>query len=262
MTRKTILYDDNFVSLTSTTDQGIIEAYVSVFGNVDKAGDRVMRGAFTRSLQKWRESGRRIPVIWAHSWGDIDSHIGYVIDAMEDETGLRLAMKFDLTEPRAARIFQLIKERRISQYSFSYDILRERMAEDGATELLELDLLEAGPCLLGMNPETFTVSVKSDTATTASNSTVAWTSTASSDVTRPPESEIDRLYRTLDELLSSERPKDPAVAKQVDDLILSVREEMTQESLDRAEQAVWERSQVNVIDPMPVRVDARMRPDR
>jgi hypothetical protein len=35
---------------------------------------------------------------------------------------------------------------------------------------------------------------------------------------------------------------------------------MVREKLAEAEQAVWERSQVNVIDPVPIRVDARMRP--
>jgi hypothetical protein len=36
------------------------------------------------------------------------------------------------------------------------------------------------------------------------------------------------------------------------------------EAVDRAEQAAWEeRMQLNaVLDPVPVRVDARMRPDR
>jgi hypothetical protein len=39
---------------------------------------------------------------------------------------------------------------------------------------------------------------------------------------------------------------------------------MIRESLDRAEQAAWEgRMDINaVLDPAPVRVDARMRPDR
>jgi hypothetical protein len=43
---------------------------------------------------------------------------------------------------------------------------------------------------------------------------------------------------------------------------LDVRKELVRESLDRAEQAAWERQiQVNlVLEPVPVRVDARMRP--
>jgi hypothetical protein len=39
--------------------------------------------------------------------------------------------------------------------------------------------------------------------------------------------------------------------------------DLIRESLDRAEQAAWEERQLTmVLDPVPVRVEARMRPDR
>jgi hypothetical protein len=52
---------------------------------------------------------------------------------------------------------------------------------------------------------------------------------------------------------------DPGI---VDAFVTEVREEMVLEALDRGEQAAWEeRMQVNlVLAPVPVRVDARMRP--
>jgi hypothetical protein len=74
--------------------------------------------------------------------------------------------------------------------------------------------------------------------------------------------EVDRINARLDALASKERPRDPVIADQVDELILDTRLELVQESLDRAEQAAWERRMdINaVLDPVPVRVDARMRP--
>jgi hypothetical protein len=74
--------------------------------------------------------------------------------------------------------------------------------------------------------------------------------------------ELALVNARLDAIASKERPRDRAVAKAVDQLVLEVREEMVRESLDRAEQAAWEgRMGVNlVLDPVPVRVDARMRP--
>jgi hypothetical protein len=76
------------------------------------------------------------------------------------------------------------------------------------------------------------------------------------------ESEIERLNRQLDALVSNERPRDAHAASAVDEFVLDVREELIHECLDRAEQAAWEeRMQVNtVLDPVPIRVDARMRP--
>ena len=46
-------------------------------------------------------------------------------------------------------------------------IVSERTAPDGAHELLAVDLIEVGPALRGANPETYTVSAKTTTASTA-----------------------------------------------------------------------------------------------
>jgi hypothetical protein len=77
-----------------------------------------------------------------------------------------------------------------------------------------------------------------------------------------PRDELAEINARLDALASDERPRDPDAASAVDQLVLEVREELVRESLDRAEQAAWEvRIGVNmVLDRVPVRVDARMRP--
>jgi hypothetical protein len=49
----------------------------------------------------------------------------------------------------------------VIQFSFSYDVIREAKASDGANDLIELRLIEAGPCLAGMNQETELMSRKS-----------------------------------------------------------------------------------------------------
>src|SRR5688572_17363955 len=85
----------------TATDKGIVEAYVSVFGNVDLQGDRVMPTAFDKSLAKWRASGDPIPVVFSHQWGDANSIIGSAdpYKALSDEHGLRLVMKFNMGHP-------------------------------------------------------------------------------------------------------------------------------------------------------------------
>jgi len=149
---------------------GKFQAIVSVFGNVDLQGDRVVPGAFQKSLKTWRSKGDPIPVIWSHDWLNPDAHIGFVDpqDAIEiagdqkGEAGGGLLVKgtMDIHKPFAAQVFDLLKERRVKEWSFAYDIDREEKAEDGANELLELTLLEVGPCLKGANPDTYTVSAK------------------------------------------------------------------------------------------------------
>lgn len=141
---------------------GQFEAIVSVFGNVDYQGDKVLKGAFTKSLQKWRESGDPIPVIFSHDWQDPFAHIGKADPALAEETdvGLKLVGSLDVHKPYAAQVFDLLKERRIREWSFSYDVIDEKMQTDRSNELRVVDLIEAGPTLKGANDQTVTIGVK------------------------------------------------------------------------------------------------------
>lgn len=140
---------------------GTFEALVSVFGNVDHAGDRVVKGAFAKSLERWAESGDPIPVVFSHRWDDLDAHIGKVLTATETDDGLLVTAELDIDDdPAAAKVHRLLTDRRIREFSFAYDVIDERKATDGANELLELDVIEVGPTLKGMNPETVLVGAK------------------------------------------------------------------------------------------------------
>jgi len=56
--------------------------------------------------------------------------------------------------------------------------------------------------------------------------------------------------------------REPEAPGAVDMVVAEVKLEMVTEALDRAEQAAWERrTNINtVLNPVPVQVDARMRP--
>lgn len=149
------------LKLDDRSDTGEFEAIVSVFGNVDSVGDRVVPGAFAESLAAWKERPGPIPVIWSHRWDDPDAHIGIVTSAVEDDEGLRITGKLDVADnPTAARVWKLLKGRRVDSFSFAYDVVDEVKGEDGANELRTLDLLEVGPTLVGANRETRLLSAK------------------------------------------------------------------------------------------------------
>lgn len=139
---------------------GIFEAIVSVFNNVDLVKDRVLHGAFAKSLKAWAQKGDPIPVIWSHQWDNPDAHIGVVLQAEENQKGLYIKGQLDLAEPFAAKVFKLMKERRVTESSFAYDIVNEKMTKDGVNELIELDLIEVGPTLKGANPATELIGAK------------------------------------------------------------------------------------------------------
>lgn len=140
--------------------EGTFEAVVSVFGNIDYAGDRVVKGAFAKSLTTWASSGDPIPVVWSHQWQDPEMHIGGVIEAEERDEGLWVKAELDIEDPVAAKVWRLLKSRRVREFSFAYDVLDEKR-QNGANELLELDVIEVGPTLKGMNPNTLLLDAKS-----------------------------------------------------------------------------------------------------
>lgn len=148
--------------------EGQFVAIVSVFGNEDSVGDVVRPGAFTETLAEWGEKGDPIPVIWSHDWSDPFSHIGTVVKAIETLQGLEVTGQIDDldTNPTSAQVYRLLKGRRVTQFSFAYDVKEGAWVEDenhrygGYYELRRLKLHEVGPCLVGANQETELLAAK------------------------------------------------------------------------------------------------------
>lgn len=151
------------------------EAIVSVFNNKDYGGDIVRPGAFLDSIAHWKNSGDPIPVLWSHRMDDPNYNIGSIVDIAElgagderipswapdhvkDNGGLWVKAALD-TEGVAGQVRHLLKQRRVKQFSFAYDVIEERAGKDG-NELLKLWIHEAGPTPMGMNPLTVLAGAK------------------------------------------------------------------------------------------------------
>lgn len=147
-------------------DEGTFEALVAVFNNIDSYGDVILKGAFADTLKEWGDSGYPVPVVWSHDKDDPFSHIGTVTEAKETDTGLVVKAQLDLENPKAAQVHRLLKGGRVKEFSFafSYDLEDVSPAKrDGVEvrELKRLKLYEVGPTLVGANPATELVGVKS-----------------------------------------------------------------------------------------------------
>ncbi len=143
--------------------KGIFEAIVAVFNNVDRIGDKIMPGAFKDTLAEWEAKGRPIPVIFSHQWENLDAHVGQVVTAKEIDEGLYVKAQLDMDEPFAQRVWKKMKTGTLAEFSFAYDVVdAAEIKENGnwIQELRKLDLLEVGPCLVGMNPETALLGMK------------------------------------------------------------------------------------------------------
>jgi HK97 family phage prohead protease len=146
---------------------GSFSALASVFGNVDHVGDRVMPGAFSKTLKKWRESGRPLPVILSHLWDNPFALVGKADPraVIETEDGLLVQGTLDIEgNDTAKQVHKLMKEGLMTGWSFGYTVPDggERLNDkDGANEITEIDLVEVGPTLKGANPEARLQEVKS-----------------------------------------------------------------------------------------------------
>lgn len=147
-------------------EEGQFRAVVSVFGNKDSYGDVVMPGAFSETLADWSAKGDPIPVFWSHQMSDPEMCIGEVIEAKETEVGLEVLASIDLGEdasPKARQAYRLLKGRRVTQFSFAYDVVEGAWVEkesDSFYELRKLDLFEVGPTPIGANRATELLAVK------------------------------------------------------------------------------------------------------
>lgn len=155
------------IKLKAGPEDGLAEgqfiAYASVFGNVDSTGDIVVRGAFANDLLRWAASPNYIPLLFAHNMTDPDYNIGHIVEAVEDEVGLKVTAQLDLQNPKAVQVYRLLKGRRIDQMSFAYDVVDSvETYTDGeeSTELRELKLYEVSVVTIGANQETEIMAVK------------------------------------------------------------------------------------------------------
>lgn len=143
--------------------EGTFTGYASVFGNVDSYGDVVQKGAFANTLAAWQEKGKTIPVLFGHDFSDPFSNIGGVTSAEEDDHGLKVTGALDLENPKAAQVYRLLKDGRISDMSFAFDVNSSEQGEvDGhkVNLLTDLTLYEVSIVPVGANQEAGVIDVK------------------------------------------------------------------------------------------------------
>lgn len=143
----------------SAEQPGEFKARVAVFGNVDKVGDKIVKGAFQGTLQP-PPAGRGLPpIVWSHRW-DVPP-IGETLSAVETEKGLEIKGRLFVGDGEdhaiARQVYAGMKTGVLREFSFAYDVLEssDEVQDGEETRVLkQLELYEVGPTLVGVNPET------------------------------------------------------------------------------------------------------------
>ncbi len=145
---------------------GHIEAYTAIFNNVDEGNDRILPGAFTRTIQnsktRAKSRGKKyvLPMLWNHDPAEL---IGGWTDMTEDGTGLKCRGDVSLATQRGREYYALAKVAMSDEFSIVYDIPTggAKYDKSGVRELGELRLFSCDPVTFAMNDATYMVGVKS-----------------------------------------------------------------------------------------------------
>lgn len=131
-------------------EEGTIEGYASIFGDVDSGNDRVRKGAFAKALKSRNSS--RIPMFFGHAHASVP--IGVWTEIKEDAKGLKVKGKLLLANsPEARQVRDVLMAKGEMGISIGYrTISRAHITPDGkehadwqpnaVRELRELDLRE------------------------------------------------------------------------------------------------------------------------
>ena len=133
-------------------DRREISGYASTFLNEDLQADRMLPGAFAKTLS---ERGGRVPLCWSHDWNE---PIGRLVEAREDGKGLYVRALMASTT-RARDAVSLVEDEVIDSMSIGYETVKSSY-NGQVRELSEVKLFEVSLVAIPANPEALITGVK------------------------------------------------------------------------------------------------------
>lgn len=133
-----------------------ISGYAAIFGNKDKAGDILIKGCFSKSIQdRGPESSAndKIIMLWMHN---MNEPIGRIAVLYEDDKGLYFEAVID-DVPRGDQAIKQLESGTLNQFSIGYQYVWENCEYDmekDAFIVKEVKLHEISVVSIGCNGET------------------------------------------------------------------------------------------------------------
>jgi HK97 family phage prohead protease len=119
--------------------------YAALFDTVDRGGDVIRRGAFSRAVA---DGAKGLPLLWQHQQS---APIGRIEHIAEDARGLRVIGRLTPHAKPAADAAALLRDGAIGGLSFGYRV-RAKQHRPGGRELTDLDLVEVSLVTFPMQP--------------------------------------------------------------------------------------------------------------
>jgi hypothetical protein len=140
------------------TQEGRIQGYFAIFGNVDSDGDMIVPGAFKKTLSE--DIGRIKHLLQHNPWQPLSSTKSG-LQIKEDKKGLYFDSVISKTSWGKDTI-QLYADQVIDEHSIGYEVIREEK-KSGYNELQQLKLWEGSSVTWGANENALVTGIKSMT---------------------------------------------------------------------------------------------------
>lgn len=118
-------------------EEGVLEGYLSVFGEVDSYGDTVFKGAYENTLAERKHT---MPMLLNHDSFGVP--IGVWREMAEDDHGLRVVGEFTKGNTLADQVFSSVKHGAMSGLSIGYRAIKSEPNDHGGEDLHEIKLRE------------------------------------------------------------------------------------------------------------------------
>ncbi len=154
-THSAIPFEAKYVAET-----GIFEGYASVFNTTDQVNDRILPGAFTKSISKTQNENRFPPLLWQH---DMAAPIGAWREIREDNYGLYVRGELFINDvPKAREAYALMRNGGLSGLSIGYKVRESTRERASGTRILtDIDLIEISVVTMPANDSARIMRVKS-----------------------------------------------------------------------------------------------------
>lgn len=153
------------------SEAGEFTAVVSVYGNIDSYGEKVMAGSFDKSLERYASKGKKVKVLWGHNW---ERPVGTATelysalpgddrlpDDVKEYGGLIATGQLALNTKEGLEAYEHLKAGTIDEFSIGYRVILDSFDDAGIRQLDEVDLHEFSLVLVGANPATSLLALKS-----------------------------------------------------------------------------------------------------
>ena len=156
------------LEVKADSESGIVEGYFSGFGNIDSDQDRILSGAFSKSIKEHgpdSSSNRKIAHLAYH---DTTRPLGVIQELKEDETGLYFRSKMG-GHTEGQDFLKMYQEGIIREHSIGFNYIGDKIEltterdEEGREysvwDISEVKLWEGSAVVFGANSETPNLSI-------------------------------------------------------------------------------------------------------